>query len=141
MFHISPSFGASGGLCIVIAAFPGYLHLYFLLYTAMLLARFLTPPCPVNPHPTLALAYAVSDTQSNQNGLNEPKVNKNIICTTVKYEERPFTVSTRHYTISAAVKKDKDKSKPKYYHYLRINTFLHTVHIKTQVTVQMLQFI
>ena len=29
MFFISPCFGALGGLCVVIVAFPGYLHLYF----------------------------------------------------------------------------------------------------------------
>ena len=29
LFLISPSFGVSGGLCFVIVAFPGYLHLYF----------------------------------------------------------------------------------------------------------------
>ena len=29
LFLISPSFGASVGLCFVIVAFPGYLHLYF----------------------------------------------------------------------------------------------------------------
>ena len=28
LLHISPSFGASGGLCFVTVAFSGYLHLY-----------------------------------------------------------------------------------------------------------------
>ena len=30
LFLISPSFGASGGLCFLIVTFPGYLHIYFL---------------------------------------------------------------------------------------------------------------
>ena len=29
LFLTSPSFGASGGLCFIIVAFPGYLYLYF----------------------------------------------------------------------------------------------------------------
>ena len=29
LYLISPSFGVSGGLCVVIVVFPGYLHLYF----------------------------------------------------------------------------------------------------------------
>ena len=29
IFFTSPSFGASGGLCVVIVAFPGYFHLHF----------------------------------------------------------------------------------------------------------------
>ena len=32
LFHIFPSFGASGDLCFVIVALPGYLHLYFFIY-------------------------------------------------------------------------------------------------------------
>ena len=29
LFLISPSFGASGGLCFVIMAFPGYFYFFF----------------------------------------------------------------------------------------------------------------
>ena len=31
LFLISPSFGASGGLCFVILAFPTYLYVYFVI--------------------------------------------------------------------------------------------------------------
>ena len=37
LFLISPSFGALGGLCFVIVAFPGYLHLYSWLVISTLL--------------------------------------------------------------------------------------------------------
>ena len=35
LFLISTSFGASGGLCFAIVAFPGYLHIYIVVDTKL----------------------------------------------------------------------------------------------------------
>ena len=53
---------------------------------------------------SLVLAEAVFDFRSNQNGLSDPKGNKNIICTMVKYGES-FYGHHRAYDISSSEEK------------------------------------